>query len=256
MVWRASGALGRGGKPALHLGVEREPGAPDINWKDDVGCPALGVGGWVLGCSFSASFRDEIDSYKPRLSHSVEWPTAPRPIFRVFYQSTGQRIAVHVIQFLPFLPVGVHVEVVKARLPEGSRPLRRFWKGEPELSRGAFVLWPPQFPGNPLFQHLQHRGRCAFVWLADQEMHVLRHDHISNKRESVLGAHSRKLANKYIPGALGFQQGEATITTKRQKVQMTPAVMALQPFWHRRPQDPPSHPEGGAPTLRLHYNHL
>ena len=81
------------------------------------GAPPSGFegGSWV---SLSSSFRDDIDTHGPWLPHSVEWPTAPRPVLRVFHQSTRQGIAVHILELFAFLPVCVYIEVVEARLPE------------------------------------------------------------------------------------------------------------------------------------------
>jgi len=60
-------------------------GGPGMSQTDQVGCPVLGLGGWVLGFSLSASsFRDDIDTDKPWLPHYVEWPTAPCQSFGRF----------------------------------------------------------------------------------------------------------------------------------------------------------------------------
>ena len=131
------------------------------------GAPPSGCEGGSWVSPSSSSFRDDIDSHKPRLSHYVVCPTAPRPFLRMLHQSTRQRIAVHIIQFFSLLPVRVHVEVVKPRLPERSCVLHWLRKAKPKLSHGAFSLFLSQLFRDPLLQHLQYRRRRAFPRLAD-----------------------------------------------------------------------------------------
>src|SRR5208283_4162542 len=107
------------------------------NGKQNLGAPLSFSRGWVLGFSFLLSFRNDINCNQPRLTLRVERPTAPRPVLRMAHQSARHRVAVHVVQLLSFLPVRVHVEIVKARLPEATRVFARFRKCQPQLFLGC-----------------------------------------------------------------------------------------------------------------------
>jgi hypothetical protein len=118
------------------------PGAPPPGWEG---------GSWVSPSP--ASFRDDIDTHKPRLRQCVELPTAPWPILRMIHQSRRQGIAVHVFELLSFLPVCVYIEVVKPCLPERSDAAHRFRKDKSKLSREGFSVFLSQ-----LFGHLGTDG--------------------------------------------------------------------------------------------------
>src|SRR5208283_4673058 len=169
------------------------------NGKQNLGAPLSFSRGWVLGFSFLLSFRNDINCNQPRLTLRVERPTAPRPVLRMAHQSARHRVAVHVVQLLSFLPVRVHVEVIKTRLPKAARSFRLFRKGQPHLFLGCVSPLPSHFLRHALLQHLQHRRRCAFLRFADQQMHVLRHHHITHQQKAILRADARQFAHKQIP---------------------------------------------------------
>ena len=54
---------------------------------------------------------------------------------------------------------------------------------------GAIGFWGETFAfshvaGNDLLQHLQHGGRRSFLWLADQQVDMFRHDHVAKEKKS------------------------------------------------------------------------
>lgn len=88
-----------------------------------------------------------------------------------------------VLQFLHVLGCAPHIEIVKAQLPE----LRSVM---PDRTRTA------------LFQYLHCKRRRAEFGFIDQEMNVLRHDHITDD-------------DKAIPVSNLFEDFEKTVTNRR-----------------------------------------
>ena len=78
----------------------------------------------------------------------------------------------HVVELLAELAVGAHVEIVVALLPEMVAAI-----GE-------------QTAGDPLLQGLQGCGQRVTFGLAQQQMHVFRHDDVSVDVEPVVAANS------------------------------------------------------------------
>src|SRR6266852_1608069 len=179
----------------------RGEGGPSLPHRRSIetGCPTLGVGGWVLGFLFRSSFPSSlknVDRKKCGPRSCVIPPTAPRPIPGMLDQSPAYRVTMHVLEFLSYFPSCVYVEIVKPRFPEAARILLRLGKVQAQLSpRWASPLLP-HFARHSLLQHLQHRRRRAPPRLTDEQMHMLRHDHVTQKQETVFPADSREFSHK------------------------------------------------------------
>ena len=93
--------------------------------------------------------------------------TAPRPLFRALHQPPPDRIAMNITELFGLLGVAPHVEIVIAGLPERA------------------TLWATQAPGYVLLQHLQCDGKFGSLRLSQQQMNVLRHDHISGNVKAI-----------------------------------------------------------------------
>src|SRR5271157_852126 len=154
----------------------------------------------------------------------------------MFHQSPCHRIAVHVLQLLSFFRVRVNVEVIKARLPECARACRWLRKRQTQLFLTNVPALPPHLLRDALLQHLQHRRGRAFLRLADQQMHMLWHHHMSHQQKSVLLANPSKFPYEQLPRAHRLEQRQPPITTESDKMQMTATVEALQPFGHGKPR--------------------
>ena len=99
-----------------------------------------------------------VNRHRPRCSSPVILPTAPSPILRMFHQSANHRIRVHVIQLILLLSTGVHVEIVKPRLPERPQRFSRLTKRQAHLPRAHRPSALPQFPRPARATAPQERG--------------------------------------------------------------------------------------------------
>src|SRR5258708_3349504 len=75
------------------------------------GCALL----FVLPESFSVN---KIQTNQSFFSHFITTPTAPRPVLRVFHQSSYHRIRMHVVQLLFYFPTAPNIEIIKPSLPK------------------------------------------------------------------------------------------------------------------------------------------
>src|SRR5713101_6262187 len=139
----------------------------------------------------------------------------------------------HVLEFLSYFPFCVYVEIVKPRLPEAARILLRLGKVQAQLSSRWASPLLPHFARHSLLQHLQHRRRRASPRLADQQMHMLRHDHVTQKPETVFPADAREFSHKKISRTTASQKRQPPVATEGDEVQIASAVVTLQSRRHR-----------------------
>ena len=88
-----------------------------------------------------------------------------------------------IAHLLDAFPLAPDIEIIKPRLPDMLRS--RF----PQLSLlpgAAFPPAPEQMLCEALFDGLHHHGRVADLWLADEQVEVLGHDHVGEHNEPVL----------------------------------------------------------------------
>src|SRR5712664_1038606 len=165
----------------------------------------------------------------------------------MLHESSHYRIRVHVLQFLFPLLVTVHVEIVEPWLPELRQLRDELRKSQGKLPLGRRPLLPPHLPGDALLEHLQHRRGSPLLWLADQQMHMIRHDHVAHQKESILSPNPAQFLDKQVFCSRYPEQRQPPVATERQKMKMTLPVVALQSLWHSTPKSPLSKTEGGAP---------
>jgi len=140
--------------------------------------------------------------------------TAPLPIFRTSDQPALDRVLMHIIQFLGQFRFTPNIEVIIPGLPEGSRR--------------AFI----EFLRNNLLEHLQHNRQVASLRLAQQQMHVLGHNHKSGQVESVPTTYSFQRDNECVACSLASQQRRAAITTERNEMNVTSLLVSPKSPWH------------------------
>jgi len=58
-------------------------------------------------------------------------------------------------------------------------------------------------------------------------MHVLRHDHVTQKQETVFPADSREFSHKKIPCATASQKREPPVATEGNEVQIASSVVTF-----------------------------
>ena len=157
----------------------------------------------------------------------------------------------HVLQFLVLLLVAVHVEIVKPRLPELWQVRDELRKPQRKLPLRSRASFPPHLSRDALLEHLQHCRRRALLWLADQQMHMIWHHHVTHQKESILSPNSAQFLDEQVSCSRCPEQRQPPVATERQKMKMTLPVVALQSLWHSTPKPPPSKTEGGAPPVTL-----
>ena len=91
----------------------------------------------------------------------------------------------HIFQLLDCLVVVPHIEVVVSPLPE------------------TFISRPLKSSRCLLFQNLNHHRKASFRRLTDQQMNVLRHEHISSHNKPVAQPHLFQFfLEDSIPGSI------------------------------------------------------
>ena len=136
-------------------------------------------------------------------------------------------IFVHVGEFFPKLLFTPDVEVVKAALPERRRFLEPRGKGKPELL-GRRCSVPAQRTRYLLLQNLQDLGRIPFRRFADEQVHVLGHDHISDQSKRMSRANFMQNPYKAIASANGSEVGTPPVTTEGNEMQVAASVESFQ----------------------------
>lgn len=155
----------------------------------------------------------------------------------------------HVVKFFNSLLETPHIEVVKSPLPKPPRP-RIFnpCKVQIQLSsdRPFFVA---QAARDSLFQNLDHHGGRSFGRFADEQMNVLRHHDISDKREPVAVPDFAENLNESVSGANRSQKRHTPVATERNEMKMAAPVNPNEFVGHgvQEHQNPdPSRIEGSA----------
>jgi hypothetical protein len=150
----------------------------------------------------------------------------------------------HVVHLLVLFLPALHVEVVEPPLPERATLLCWFFLPQTHLSGRRAPPPPVHRPGNALLQHLHHCCRSPPPRLADKQMNMLRHHHVSQEREIVSCADFTQDLQKEIARPLGIQQGHAPVATARDEVQVSRSIAAFQAVFQRRDSAHPSTEEG------------
>ena len=158
------------------------------------------------------------------------------------HQPSLHRIEMHVIHLLvPFL-CAPHIEIVEPSLPERLVFPPSSFLPQPFLFRPRAPSPPPMHRSrDALLQHLHRHARIPHIRLADQQMNMLRHHHVSQQREIVALSNFTENLEEEIPSTLCAQQRRATIATASNKVQLSQSIAASEALLH--PENPnPSNP--------------
>jgi hypothetical protein len=78
-----------------------------------------------------------------------------------------------------------------------------------------------QSAGKSELNRLHHYRRISTLRLADQQVHVLRHDHIADNYKSIFLTHGLEHGKKKITSACGAEPGAAMIAATGDVVQIT-----------------------------------
>src|ERR1700747_557800 len=110
--------------------------------------------------------------------------TAPRPLFRFEHQSALHRIAVHITQLLNALLLAEDDKIVEAALPDVTGLERSVPQlALPRVGPQAKLAQPA--PRKTLFQSLHYDRRIATLRFAEEQMHVLGHDHVTGNDKTI-----------------------------------------------------------------------
>jgi hypothetical protein len=127
-----------------------------------------------LTADAKGGFRSSVDLDGPLFSQRVIAVTAPSPLLRRRDQSALHRIPVHIVQFLNDLFLREYVEVIRSGQPECWRKI---------VIRRARAAPGKALPRHPLLQDLYSYRNISIVGLANEQMEILRHDHVADHRE-------------------------------------------------------------------------
>ena len=197
------------------------------------GCPILRVvkGGKVAGCSSCGPLRIDakifgqvvaaprscpvrFNLYAARQPRCVVPETRPHPVLRLFNQPPQYRIAVHVAQLFDSLLFAPNVEVIVPPLPE------RF---------AAAALQPAR---SALLEHLQRHRHRRSAGFAQQQMHVLRHHHVTGNRKLIPQANALQFLLKDGSCPRRAQFRLPPITTEGDEMKRTALLVPNKPAGH------------------------
>src|SRR4029077_13392066 len=89
-------------------------------------------------------------------------------------------------------------------------------------------------PRHPLLQNLQNGRHPSFWRFAQQQMHVIRHDHVTHQQKLEFRADFCKDFDEQIPCPDRLQITAAVVTAKSNKVKGFLTVMTVQALRHRK----------------------
>ncbi len=176
------------------------------------GAPHVGFtcGDFDLGVPISL-LPNRIDGDQCGFSLLIERPTAPRPIFGMLHQLSCNWIRMHIVKLLAKFLSAPNIEVIESGLPESWQISDTFCKREAQLPCRRTASLSPQIPRNPLLQHLQDNRWRGFLRLADEQMHVIRHNHVSDQQEFVTFTNLAKGLDEEVSRPQGVEQWQPPI---------------------------------------------
>jgi hypothetical protein len=135
----------------------------------------------------------------------------------------------HVTQLLHPLALAPDVEIVKAMLPYVIRVPGKEFRLSPTAPLGQL----PQYPAREsLLNRLHDTRRIGFLWFADQQVDVLRHDYEAYDYEGIALPHLFEHTQEQITPPGTAQPPLPMIATAGDEVQMLSAVVALEVSRH------------------------
>src|SRR5207248_7565094 len=98
-----------------------------------------------------------------------------------------------------------------------------------------------QPPAEPLFQHLNDDRRIPALWFAQQQVYVLRHDHIADNHEPITSAYLLQDFDEEIAPPRRPQHRSSLITAEGDEMQVASAVISFKTCGHTEiVESPPS----------------
>src|SRR6266571_4737292 len=197
----------------------RAPGNSICVRRRSVGAPHVGFtcGAFDLVVPISL-LPNRIDGDQCGFSLLIERPTAPRPIFGMLHQLSCNWIRMHIVKLLAKFLFAPNIEVIESGLPESWHVPHTSRKREAQLRCRGTASPFPQIPRDALLQDLQDNRWRVFLRLADEQMHVIRHNHVSDQQELITFTNLAKGLDEEVSRPRGVEQWQPPIATKREEV--------------------------------------
>ena len=173
--------------------------------------------GWAT-LRYASVLFNCINPDQPLLILRVKRKTAPRPLFRMFHQPLPHRIRVHIVQFFFPLRITPHIEVVKTPLPKAPVLRHGITTFQGKLALRTAPLPSSHRARYSLFQHLQDPRHVSTLGLADQQMHMLRHDDVSDQPKFTFLSSLFQHPEEQISRSNRFQIPPPVVTTEGYKM--------------------------------------
>src|SRR5689334_11791035 len=138
----------------------------------------------------------------------------------------------HVFKFLANFLLAPHVEVIESGLPESRQTAVASCKRQAQLLRRRAAPASAEIARDALLQNFQNQRWRSFRSLADEQVHVIGHDHVSNQQEFVPLTNLAESLHEEISRSCCAEQRQPPITTEREEVQISPSMEAFQTFRH------------------------
>src|SRR6266566_4546362 len=135
----------------------------------------------------------------------------------------------HIAQLLDALAITPHVEIIKSPLPH---MFGYFAEQCPLPSYSPLAHLSQHSPREPLRQRLHHLRRITFLWFADQQMHMFRHNDVTNHYDNIALAHLLQNFEQQVAATSAGEPVLAVIATASDEMEMIVAVVALRMAGH------------------------
>jgi hypothetical protein len=152
-------------------------------------------------------------------------------LLRFEYQTSLDRVAMHIAKFLHSLALGPHHEVVKATLPDMG--LLRVSLPQTRLCRTVFLtLGPQKLSRKTLLEDLQNYRRVGALGFSDEQVDVFGHDDVSNHHEVVTAANLFEGLEEQISSGLCVEERTSLVTAESDEMQISGAVVSSETVGH------------------------
>jgi hypothetical protein len=168
-----------------------------------------------------------IDLYRPGFSQNVIPITTPSPLFWRFHKAARHRVAMHVIQLLRDLFPAENIEVIETGQPECR------WGLVVRIRCAALTaLLSTALRGYALLQDLHRETNISVVRLANEDVEMLRHHHITDDNEFIPLANFFKDFQEQISSRGRAEKWLTVIATAGDEMVIAASIPPAQSFGH------------------------
>jgi hypothetical protein len=124
----------------------------------------------------------------------------------MLHQLSRYRVRVHVFELLANFFLAPNIEVIESGLPETRKTFVPSCKCEAQLPCRRAPLASPEILRNALLQHFQNDRWRGLGGFADQQVHVIGHDHVADQQEIVSLTNLAESVHEEVSPLLGIEQ--------------------------------------------------